>query len=150
MSVLDSLYSDLSPTTEYYRNGVDPGNEITREVLEALNDFSIVPADFMALFILFGNIAFTSKTYGFTFSLRSPIESHEFYFGDERSDILPDMFPMTTGVSPSTLWYGDIDQTRGVYIAHDSSSWPSMMKYVAPSLFKILFEGIGLEIVSKY
>ncbi|GGR06790.1 hypothetical protein [Deinococcus ruber] len=150
MSVLDSLFPDLTPTTEYYTNGNNPGNEITRELIEALNDFTIVPADFMALFIAFGTIAFKSKEYGFTFSLRSPIESHEFYFEDERDQMLPGMFPMTTGVSPSTLWYGDLAQGRGVYIARDSSSWPSMTEYVAPSLSQILFEGVGLEIIKRY
>ena len=81
-----------------------------------------MPIDYLLLIAGYGWVAVKSVKYGFTIRLRAPVDAHEFYFdfvGEkeyERATLMPNMFPMTTGTAPSTLYDGIVDGVKGVYI----------------------------------
>lgn len=150
MKLLDALHADLqlNPHMPVRQNSDE--EPIDFEALQALADFAVVPQDYLLLFAYYGGFGVVHTRYDCDLELRHPVEAHEFYFEFERAPLMPQMYPMTSGSGPATLYYGTVEGRTGVYIALDSSSWLSMSAYVAPSLSHILFDGIGWDRIDAF
>ena len=149
MRVIDALSPLLKFDADYPLHLPLTEEPMDLEAIQCLADFHRVPADYVTLYAYYGPIGFEVLSTGRTFSLRHPAEAHQFYFEDGRSEVFPGMFPMMGGNAYS-LYFGEVAGVTGVYATWDSSSWPEMSRFIAPSSSAMLFDGIGLELIGTF
>lgn len=129
---------DHSPLTQH----------TTQDYQEALRDFPLLPDMYMELLEKYGyaEFLFGDEEVGNTYTLRDPIEASEYYFRIIHAyDRASGMYPFAHGGGRTSLYYGEIKGTRGVFHCSDGYVHMDGMTYISPSLRDLLENGIGME-----
>ncbi|WP_156372860.1 hypothetical protein [Deinococcus sp. Leaf326] len=121
-------------------------------MLEALNEFKIVPQDYLYIIFSYGLLEFGTKPAGdgVRYNLMHPIDSYEFYFDTISGPlIIPGMYPFASGLGAANLYYGEIDGRLGVYSCINSPVSHEGMVFIANKFTDILRYGEGCEILKE-
>ena len=145
------LLDQLHPAWTYRFSAEYHSGEFKRpldqEFFRYLAAFPVVPPDYLALYVEYGGVEFLSPDTGHNFDLRSPLDAYDYHFDQGRAEYLPGMYPMTASPSSRTLDYGTVEQRTGVYLFWDNAIELTDGMYIAPSLFDLLFRGVGVDLL---